>query len=166
MGAPELLHHLRGAGLVLTLTPAGGLRVAPRTALTDDHRAAIRTERDALVLALQAEAAIRAWLATIGETDPEVIRHVLAQCVEKPDLRQYLFSLTDDGAMPESRRTCRQCANLRGDICAAQANGGKLYRPQVDTLFRCEWYRPSASDDDQRTACDRWPGLSQKARQS
>ena len=56
MGAPELLHHLRGAGLVLTLTPAGGLHVAPRTALTDDYRAAIRNERDALVLALHAEA--------------------------------------------------------------------------------------------------------------
>jgi hypothetical protein len=55
MGAPELLHHLRGAGLVLTVTPAGGLHVAPRTALTDNHRAAIRAERDALVLALQAE---------------------------------------------------------------------------------------------------------------
>lgn len=55
MGAPELLHHLRGDGLVLTLTPAGDLRVAPRSALTDDHRAAIRAERDALVLALQAE---------------------------------------------------------------------------------------------------------------
>jgi hypothetical protein len=57
MGAPDLLLHLRGAGLVLTVTPAGGLHVAPRTALTDDHRTAIRTERDALVLALQAEAA-------------------------------------------------------------------------------------------------------------
>lgn len=56
MGAPELLHHLRGAGLVLTLTPAGGLHVAPRTALTDDHRVAIRSERDALVLALRVEA--------------------------------------------------------------------------------------------------------------
>ncbi|MBI3157768.1 MAG: hypothetical protein HYZ20_20520 [Burkholderiales bacterium] len=56
MGAPELLHHLRGAGLVLTLTPAGALHVAPRSALTDDHRAAIRAERDALMLALQAEA--------------------------------------------------------------------------------------------------------------
>jgi hypothetical protein len=56
MGAPELLHHLRGAGLVLTLTPAGGLHVAPRSALTDDHRAAIRAGRDALVLALLAEA--------------------------------------------------------------------------------------------------------------
>ena len=57
MGAPELLHHLRGAGLVLTLTPAGALHVAPRSGLTDDHRAAIRAERDALVLALNAEAA-------------------------------------------------------------------------------------------------------------
>lgn len=57
MGAPELLHHLRGAGLVLTLTPAGGLHVAPRTALTDDHRAVIRAERGSLVLALEAEAA-------------------------------------------------------------------------------------------------------------
>jgi hypothetical protein len=57
MGVPELLQHLRGAGLVLTVTPAGGLHVAPRVALTDDHRAAIRAERDALVLALQAETA-------------------------------------------------------------------------------------------------------------
>ena len=57
MGTPELLHHLRSAGLVLTLTPTGGLHVAPRSGLTDDHRAAIRAERDALVMALQAEAA-------------------------------------------------------------------------------------------------------------
>lgn len=56
MGAPELLHHLRGVGLVLTLTPAGALHVAPRTALTDDYRAAIRAGRDALLLALLAEA--------------------------------------------------------------------------------------------------------------
>lgn len=57
MGAPKLLNHLRGAGLVLTLTPAGALHVAPRNVLTNDHRAAIRAERNALVLALRAEAA-------------------------------------------------------------------------------------------------------------
>lgn len=55
MGASDLLHRLRDAGLVLTLTPAGGLHVAPRSALTDDHRAAIRAARDALVQALHAE---------------------------------------------------------------------------------------------------------------
>lgn len=56
MDAPDLMQRLRGAGLVLTLTPAGGLHVAPRDALTDDHRAAIRAGRDALVLALHHEA--------------------------------------------------------------------------------------------------------------
>ena len=56
MGAGELLHLLRGVGLVLTVTPSGGLHVAPSEALTDAHRAAIRTQRDALLLALRAEA--------------------------------------------------------------------------------------------------------------
>jgi len=76
MGAPALLHRLRGAGLVLTLTPAGGLHVAPRDALTDDHRAAIRAERDALVLALQAEAQREAFeeRAAIMEFDGGLTR--------------------------------------------------------------------------------------------
>lgn len=56
MSAHELLNRLRGAGLVLTMTTAGGLHVTPRSALTDHHRAAIHAERDALVLALNAEA--------------------------------------------------------------------------------------------------------------
>jgi hypothetical protein len=94
MGARELLHQLRGAGLVLTVTPAGGLCVAPRSALTDDHRAAIRQERDELVQVLQAEAAIRAWLAAIGEDDPKLIDHVLAQCARDPDLGAYFVGLT------------------------------------------------------------------------
>lgn len=41
------------------LPAANAPSMAPRVALTDDHRAAIRAERDALVLALQAEAAAR-----------------------------------------------------------------------------------------------------------
>ncbi len=56
MEASELLHHLREMGLVLTLTSAGGLHVAPREALTDYYRSAIRAQRDALVLALRTAA--------------------------------------------------------------------------------------------------------------
>lgn len=56
MGAAELLNCLRGDGLVLTLIAGGGIHAAPRDALTDQHRAAIRAARDALVLVLQAEA--------------------------------------------------------------------------------------------------------------
>lgn len=53
MCAPDLLAHLQAAGLVLTLTPAGRLRVAPRDRITDAHRAAIQAERDALVAVLK-----------------------------------------------------------------------------------------------------------------
>ncbi len=61
--------------------------------------------------------------------------------------------------LPDNRRTCRQCANLRAGICTGQSNGGKLYRPQVDTLVRCEWYEPGPDDADRRPAAERWPGL-------
>ena len=55
MGAAELLNRLRGDGLVLSMTAGGDLHAAPRDALTDEHRAAIRVARDASVLALLAE---------------------------------------------------------------------------------------------------------------
>jgi len=56
MDAAELLHHLRSAGLTLALMPDGVLHVTPRSAISDEHRSAIRTARDALVAVLQAEA--------------------------------------------------------------------------------------------------------------
>lgn len=52
MGAPELLQHLRGAGLALTVTDGGALHVAPRHALTDDLREAIRAWKPELVALL------------------------------------------------------------------------------------------------------------------
>lgn len=55
MNAADLLNRLRGDGLVLTLTADGGLHAAPRGALTDKHRTAIRATRNALVQALLAE---------------------------------------------------------------------------------------------------------------
>jgi hypothetical protein len=176
MGAPELLYRLRGAGLVLTLTSAGGLHVAPRKALTDEHRAAIRAQRDALVLALQTEgqkilpqdavaaatnsvrwllhytdrdslevtfcsevthaeilerhpdavaaepftpttrqpsapltageeAAIRAWLALIEETDPATIADVLRSCEQDADVRSYFVRRANIGGSYTNQST-------------------------------------------------------------
>ena len=109
------------------------------------------------------EAAIRAWLMTIGEIDPAVIRHVLAQCAEKPDLRQYLFSLTDDGTMPDNRRTCLQCTRLVRGRCMAAANSAtalaREYRPDPVIPRRCEDYEPGPLDTDKRPGAIRWPGV-------
>ena len=243
MGAPELLHHLRGAGLVLTLTATGGLHVAPRDALTSEHRAAIRAQRDDLVLALQAEAqnsiqptsmavatasrwwlihyperdpgevsctppathaailerhpdaiaaepftptirqpsapmtaeeetAIRAWLALIEETDPVTIAEVIGQCQRDADSRDYFTGRAAAELPkpdPDDRRTCSQCANLRQRACTiAKPERGALvvanpvYRPDPARLLRCAGYAPMASDPDQRSCAELWPGLFQK----
>jgi len=53
MDAAELLHRLRSAGLTLALMPDGALLGTPRSAISAEHRSAIRTARDALVQALQ-----------------------------------------------------------------------------------------------------------------
>ena len=89
-----------------------------------------------------------------------VIDHVLAQCASDQGLCEYLKGLTNGGEIPDNRRTCRQCANLRIDVCKAQSTSRRKYRPQVEVLFRCEWYEPGDKDPDRRPVTKRWPGMS------
>ena len=66
MGAPDLLHHLRGAGFALVLTPDGGIKVTPASALADADRQAIRANRAGLLALLAgAEASDLAALPAI-----------------------------------------------------------------------------------------------------
>ena len=156
MGAPELLHHLRGAGLVLKLTPAGGLRVAPRTALTDDHRAAIRTERDALVLALDAEAQREAFeeRAAIMEFDGGLTR---------ADAEAAAFALhpwTDTGVAEISERrdreqdarvSCTDRRHYRLGRCANHRHAGlqsaDVRRDLPALLHHCPGYAMAGGGD-------------------
>jgi hypothetical protein len=118
-------------------------------------------------------AAIRAWLAHIGETDPAIIADVLHQCQQDADARAYyLQRAADELPKPDpqdDRRTCAQCANYQLRVCRiAKPEAGALvvatsgYRPDPVRLVRCEGYAPMASDSDQRTGAERWPGLIQK----
>lgn len=66
----------------------------------------------------------------------------------------------------DDRRTCSQCLNLRGRVCGiAKPQAGALvvanvgYQPMRDVLHRCAGYQPNATDNDQRTGGERWPGL-------
>jgi hypothetical protein len=150
MGAPDLLEHLRGAGLVLTLTTAGGLHVAPREALTDEHRAAIRAERDALVLALQAEGsspppprrsgnplmtpgqgdACHAGGWDEAEIDAFSAREARFSRMSRLDAEHLAERLTLRDRDGDDRRLCLECAWL-GDTgrCLAAASGRM---PSVD----------------------------------
>ncbi len=128
-------------------------------------------------LAASEETAIRAWLALIEETDPATIAEAIGQCQRDADARAYFTGRTiseNQDELPvdrnrletEDRRACSQCLNLRGRVCAiAKPQAGSLvvanvgYRPQPDTLQRCAGYLPNATDNDQRSGGERWPGL-------
>lgn len=165
MGAPELLHHLRGAGLVLTLTPAGALHVAPRSALTDDHRAAIRAGRDALVLALQAEAdppppprhsgnplmtPEQGNECHAGGWDDAEINAYLAREARftrlgrAADAEHLAERLTLRDRQHDDRRLCLECAALADNgRCLAAARGrlpgaSRRLEPVPTMLQRCE----------------------------
>jgi len=81
------------------------------------------------------ETAIRAWLALIEETDPEIIADVIGKCQRDADARDYF--------------TGRAAAELPKP------------NPFPDDR-RCEGYAPGADDPDRRHGRERWPGLTQK----
>ena len=51
----------------------------------------ISDERQTVHMAADEEAAIRAWLEQIGETDPATISEVIKQCQRDKDARDYFI---------------------------------------------------------------------------
>lgn len=171
MGAPDLLHHLRNAGLVLSLSRDGGLYVTPRQALTDEHRAAIRGERDALVLALRAEtqSSRRSGNALMtpeqgddchagGWDGPEIsaftaraARSVQMGQADADDLAERLTLRDREG---DDRRMCVECSHLgRRGRCIAAADGrlpgaDPRLEPVPTILQRCDAFRSNEPEKE------------------
>lgn len=116
------------------------------------------------------EAAIRAWLAHIEETDEAIIVIVLDQCRADAGALRYFLRRAEEVSRPvddDDRRRCDQCANLTGrGLCLAARRGeivaSRNYEPVRDFPRRCEGYAPGPDDSDKRPGRARWPGLIQK----
>jgi len=117
------------------------------------------------------ENAVRAWLEFIGETDPATIADVLDKCRDNSSERESVLRWADEVPRPadfyDERRRCDQCANLTGrGLCLAawrgEINASRKFEPVRDLLQRCVGYLPKATESDQRTGRERWPGLFQK----
>jgi hypothetical protein len=144
----------------------------PEAVAAEPFTPAIRQPSEPLTA--EEEAAIRAWLKLIEETDPATIAEVIGQCQRDADARDYFTGraaaeLPKHDPLPDDRRTCSQCGNLRQRACViAKPEAGALvvanrgYRPDPVRLLRCVGYVPLANDLDQRTGAERWPGLIQK----
>jgi hypothetical protein len=170
MGGADLLRQLRGAGLAITLTPTGGLHVAPRYAITEGQRAAIRAKRDALVLAVQLEPATKparrsgnplmtpeqgdechegCW--NDAEIDAFTTREArFTRLGREADAGHLAERLTLRDRQRDDRRLCLECSSLADNgRCHAAAHGripgaDRRLEPVATILQRCPafWLAP------------------------
>ena len=119
------------------------------------------------------EAAIRAWLDHIDETDPAIITELLNKCNADKGARAYFPRRAKEVPKPlsidDDRRHCTECANLTASgLCLAARRGevmaGRAYHPVDHIPRRCEGYAPGPNDADRRPGRERWPNLLQERR--
>lgn len=166
MGAPDLIQWLRRDGFALSLLPSGGLAVQPASKLTDEHRAALRLHRDALVLALTDGVNLdepdaidpdgHSWPHTLAMNTSEIdsfnarvqlfTRHALDQ-TQAEGVADGLVIRDRDG---DDRALCLECTHLAGwrtswrcghwqaAGIARQARDAQLPADLVLTLQRCD----------------------------
>lgn len=167
-----LSNLIRKGGLahVATATPATLATQEAASAGTVAQVATVavaKPQPPATAMTAEEEAAIRAWLANIKETDADIIGEVLDQCRADVAARAYFLwradelprRITDD----DDRRYCAQCTNLApSGLCLAAQRGeitaSRTYRPVDDLPRRCEGYAPGPDDPDRRPGQERWEG--------
>jgi hypothetical protein len=187
-----IIREAQADGVRLALSPAGTIKATGDGAAVSRWLSVIRERKAEIIEALKVgaaetatdsrcsigqapasltaseEMAIRAWLALIGETDPETIAEVIGQCRQIADVRNYFIGraaaeLPKPDLFPDDRRICEQCANLIARCCQAAKRGeivaSRNYEPIRDLPRRCEGYAPGADDPDRRHGRERWPGL-------
>jgi hypothetical protein len=155
MSAAAIIRDAQADGVRLALSASGSIKASGDGAVVNRWLPAIRQHRDEIIEALrcaandatmsdQDERRILAWLDHIGETDPPTIGEVVDRCRSDPEARRYFLERAEeiDAAIPDDRRTCRQCSNLRGGVCSIARPGGTVsairgYRPLADLLQRC-----------------------------
>lgn len=114
---------VRGAqadGLALALTPHGTIKVAGDRVVLDRWAPIIRAHKAAVIEALapapltaDQEAAIRAWLAHIGETNPATIAEVMTRCRQDTRAREYCLGQEIPPPAPPRPVRCGECAHYQ-----------------------------------------------------
>lgn len=178
-----IIREAQADGVRLALSPAGTIKATGDGAAVSRWLSVIRERKAEIIEALKVgaaetttdsrcsigqasasltaseEKAIRAWLALIGEIDPETIAEVIGRCRRIANVRDYFIGraaveLPRPDPFPDDRRACMQCLNLRGRACTIAKPGGRVsanvgYQPPADTLQRCTGYTPIDNGLDQ-----------------
>lgn len=109
------LAKIQEAGFVISLTDTG-FDVTPSKKLTQSQREFLKEHKAEIVSELKgAEVVaanpdietIKAWLASIGEDDPETIKGVLDKCANDPEAYSYYIGRAK-GEMPKPKPSAKQ----------------------------------------------------------
>ena len=171
-----LSNLIRKGGLaqVATATPATVATQETANTATVAQVATVavaKSQPPATAMTTAEEAAIRAWLAHIEETDVDIIAQVLSKCRTHAEARLCFLRHANEVPRPlpddDDRRHCAQCENLSpGGLCLAAQRGEIIasltYHPVDHLPRRCEGYAPGPDDPDRRAGRERWPGLTMK----
>ena len=155
MTPSTILREAAMDGVILSISAPGKVKAAGSKGQVDKWLPTIREYKISLIALLS---------APVSETEKveRVITfpHLLLDSVDVlPDAETVDSPETED-----DRRLCTQCLNMRWRTCTVARLGGPVsarrgYEPVRDMLHRCAGYAPNATDADQRTGHDRWPGL-------
>ncbi len=91
MTPAELLRRSANEGVVIHLTPQGGLSIKGGSEKVSRWAAVLKTRKPELVDYLIGESAVMGWLSSIGETDPAMVFEVLNRCRQDHDALQYFL---------------------------------------------------------------------------
>ena len=174
MSAPAILAKLKAAG-VRVRRRGDNLLAEPRAAITEPLLVLMRAHKGELLAALPDETTCpratiasdqRAELRTLVDAVADFHGFTLEQTAEAQQIAQgdqvaalECFRSQAAKLATDDRIKCRQCSYLRGRICtqAALLGAGRGYAPILEIARRCEWFKPLANAEDQRTGAQRWP---------
>ena len=97
MNPVQIIHQATAEGVNLALSTDGKIKATGNDSALSRWIPVIREQKAAVITALEEWAAIRAWLAQIGETDPPTIAQVLTQCRDEPAMLGYCLRRAGGG---------------------------------------------------------------------
>lgn len=165
MTPAAIIREAQREGVNLTLSPVGTIKATGNGAAVNRWLAAIRQRKAEIIDALKTGTGDTANALQVGCSPDAPFAEIFEQ---HPDAIAAL-ELPEHAPFACDLGTCSQCAHYRQRVCAiARPKRGALvianrgYRPDPNRLLRCEGYAPLATESDQRTGAERWPGLLQK----
>ncbi len=91
MTPAEMVNVSAAEGVMIRLTPQGGISLKGDSGAVSRWSAVLKSRKPELIAYLTTEKTVTDWLDLIGEDDPAVIGEVLNRCRQDPEALHYFL---------------------------------------------------------------------------